>query len=39
MLGARFARNLLVLDIPIYITGMSYGACSGDGGAIPEERE
>src|SRR5436189_2592439 len=59
VLGARFARNPLVLDIPIYITGMSYGAlsknakialakgasmagsatCSGDGGAIPEERE
>src|ERR671936_732285 len=59
VLGARFAKNPLVLDIPIYITGMSYGAlsknakialakgasmagsatCSGDGGAIPEERE
>src|SRR5713226_2376164 len=59
VLGARFAKQPLVLDIPIYITGMSYGAlsknakialakgasmagtatCSGDGGAIPEERE
>ena len=59
VLGARFAENPLELDIPIYITGMSFGAlsrnakialakgaslagtatCSGEGGAIPEERE
>src|SRR6202165_4097873 len=28
VLGARFAKNPLVLDIPIYITGMSFGALS-----------
>jgi glutamate synthase domain-containing protein 2 len=28
VLGARFARNPLELDIPIYITGMSFGALS-----------
>jgi glutamate synthase domain-containing protein 2 len=59
VLGARFAEQPVELDIPIYITGMSFGAlsrnakialakgasmagtmtCSGEGGAIPEERE
>ena len=28
VLGARFAKNPLELDIPIYITGMSFGALS-----------
>ena len=28
VLGARFAKNPLKLDIPIYITGMSFGALS-----------
>jgi len=28
ILGARFAKNPLELDIPIYITGMSFGALS-----------
>ena len=28
VLGARFAKNPIVLDIPIYITGMSFGALS-----------
>jgi len=28
ILGARFAKRPLVLDIPIYITGMSFGALS-----------
>ena len=28
VLGARFAENPLVIDTPIYITGMSYGALS-----------
>ena len=28
VLGARFAKNLIELDIPIYITGMSFGALS-----------
>ena len=29
-IGARFAENPLVLDTPIYITGMSYGALSAN---------
>src|SRR5207253_11025600 len=28
VLGARFAKNPITLDIPIYITGMSFGALS-----------
>ena len=28
VLGARFARNPIELDIPVYITGMSFGALS-----------
>ena len=28
VLGARFAKNPIELDIPIYITGMSFGALS-----------
>src|SRR6201988_3444185 len=28
VLGARFAANPIVLDIPVYITGMSFGALS-----------
>jgi glutamate synthase domain-containing protein 2 len=28
VLGARFAKNPISLDIPIYITGMSFGALS-----------
>ena len=28
MLGARFAKKPIELDIPIYITGMSFGALS-----------
>src|SRR5262245_29285473 len=59
VLGARFAEKPLELDIPMYVTGMSFGAlsrnakialakgasmagtatCSGEGGAIPEERQ
>jgi len=59
VLGHRFAERPVELDIPIYITGMSFGAlsrnakialangasmagtmtCSGEGGAIPEERQ
>jgi glutamate synthase domain-containing protein 2 len=58
VLGSRLAERPLELEIPIYITGMSFGAlsrnakialakgatmagtctCSGEGGAIPEER-
>jgi glutamate synthase domain-containing protein 2 len=59
VLGHRYARKPVELDIPIYITGMSFGAlsrraktalamganmagsacCSGEGGAMKEERE
>jgi glutamate synthase domain-containing protein 2 len=59
VLGSRLAERPLELEIPIYITGMSFGAlsrnakialakgatmagtctCSGEGGAIPEERQ
>ena len=28
ILGARFAKNPIELDIPVYITGMSFGALS-----------
>ena len=28
MLGARFAKRPIELDIPVYITGMSFGALS-----------
>ena len=28
VLGARFAKNPIELDIPVYITGMSFGALS-----------
>ena len=28
VLGARFAKKPLELDIPVYITGMSFGALS-----------
>ena len=30
VIGARLAENPLILDIPIYITGMSYGALSAN---------
>ena len=30
VIGARYAENPLVLDTPIYITGMSYGALSAN---------
>ena len=37
VLGARFAANPIELDIPVYITGMSFGALSLEAKSRPRE--